>query len=1016
MPELAVSTGRPLFRSRVILSIMLIGCGLLWCGSVPTATAQYRFDQWTADNGLPQNSVRSILQSRDGYLWLSTFDGLVRFDGVRFTVFNKSNSPGIITNRFVLLYEDLRSDLWASTENSGLTRLHQGRFTTYTTADGLPYNSIASLGGDGLGNPLMLFDGFRAFRWLDGSFVPADDLRLQVNGVQSNDIQHIPVFSDLLTKVVCFVDGQMRWWDLADLPYRPVNPFHGMPDGQGNTWFGAAEGLIKTRNGRVVKAYTEGDGLPGKQASLVAGRLPLQAVSMSQGGALWITDLDSMESHIVAEQPPEELKIVTSFADREGNYWFGTLHDGLYRARKQSVTAYAKTRGLIAEEVYPIFEDLNGDIWIGSAGNGLFRFKDGRFTNYYKSDVGALAIISSIDQDRTGRLWVNGAWRLEGERFVRGISEDALPGTFGFVWTMYEDADGARWVGTENGVVRHKGNATSHYTTKDGLAGNDTKVIIPDSAGGIWIGSYGGLTHSKDGRFTSWTERDGLPGDTVRALHQDSEGVLWIGTYDSGLGRLKDDKFTRYTTQDGLFDNGVFQILEDDRGWCWMSCNRGIYRVRKQELNDFAAGTIGSVTSVAYGKSDGMLNVECNGGRWPAGIKARDGRLWFPTMGGVVVIDPATVITNPQPPPIVIEAVRVDNREIARGAWQSALRIEPTQQNFEIQYTALSFINPENLQFKYKLEGLDQDWVEVGARRTAYFSHVPAGEYTFKVIAANSDGVWNADGQSLGIHVLPPFYLTSWFLGLCALCVAVVAFGTYRYRVAQLQKKHQQQQEFSRQLIASQENERQRIAAELHDSLGQNLLIIKNRALMGSMSTETTDGGKEQFDEIATSASQSIEEVREIAYNLRPYHLDRLGLTLAIEAMIDKVAASTPIRFIPQIDSIDGLFPKENEINLFRVVQESINNIVKHSEANEARIRIECQARLVTITIQDDGRGFSARRADAKRRGGFGLAGMSERVRVLGGEQAITSVPGEGTTITIRLNAKQSEKGSTDAR
>jgi signal transduction histidine kinase len=722
-----------------------------------------------------------------------------------------------------------------------------------------------------------------------------------------------------------------------------------------------------------------------------------------------------MKSHLLVEQPPPELKIVVSFADREGNYWFGTLHDGLYRARKQSVTAYGKSRGLIAEEVYPIFEDLNGDIWIGSAGNGLFRFKDGGFTNY-KSDAADLAIITSIDQDRSGRLWVNGAWRLEGERFVRGISEEALPNTVGFVWTMYEDVDGTRWIGTMAGVVRHKDNATSHYTTRDGLAGDDTKVIIPDSAGGIWIGGYGGLTHFKDGQFTSWTERDGLPGNTVRALHQDEDGVLWIGTYDSGLGRLKDGKFTRYTAKDGLFDNGVFRILEDDRGWCWMSCNRGIYRVRKQELNDFAEGRVTSITSIAYGKSDGMLNVECNGGRWPAGIKARDGKLWFPTMGGVVVVDPATVTTNAQPPPVVIEAVRIDNKSIAADAWQASLRIEPKQQNFEIEYTALSFINSDNIRFKYKLEGLDPDWVEVGARRTAYFSHVPPGEYTFRVIAANSDGVWNNDGQTLSIRVLPPFYLTWWFLSLSVLCCLVVVFGAYRYRVAQLHRKHQQQQEFSRQLIASQENERQRIAAELHDSLGQNLLIIKNRALLGLMASETAPEGKEQLDEIAASASQSIEEVREIAYNLRPYHLDRLGLTNAIEAMIEKVAATTPIRLIPQIDSIDGLFPKEAEIIVFRVVQESINNIVKHSGANEARVRIERQARAVTITIKDDGRGFSAKRSAESRGGGFGLAGMSERVRVLGGEQTIHSVPGQGVTITITLNAKHSEKDNSHAR
>jgi signal transduction histidine kinase/ligand-binding sensor domain-containing protein len=985
---------------RCYSSVLLFCLFLLFGGQ--SAHAQYRFDHWTADNGLPQNSVRDIVQTQDGYLWLATFDGLVRFDGVRFTVFNKNNSPGIITNRFVHLYEDGQGDLWASTENSGLTRLHQGRFTTYTTEDGLPNNDIGSLGSDGLGN-LLLFDGFRAFRWLDGRFQPADDLQLPVDDVQSNETMRVAGVSDGLTKVVYFVDGQKRWWDIADFPYRRLNPFPALRDSEGNTWFGFEEGLIKTRNGRVVKSYTAADGLPGKQAQLIHGLLPLQALSIDHNGALWVTDLDSMQSHLMAQQPPEGLKIVLSFADREGNYWFGTLHDGLFRARKQSVTAYAKTQGLDAEEVYPIFEDLNGDIWIGSAGNGLFRFRDGSFTNYKSESSAFGTFITSLNQDRSGRLWINGAWYLEGDRFVRGIGEEVLPSSLGFIWTMYEDSDGARWFGTMNGVVCYKAGATSHYTTKDGLAGDDTKVIIRDPAGGIWIGSYGGLTHFKDGQFTSWTEADGLPGNTVRALYQDGDGALWIGTYDSGLGRLKDGKFTRYTTKDGLFDNGVFQILEDDSGWCWMSCNRGIYRVRKEELNDFAAGKINSITSIAYSKSDGMVNVECNGGRWPAGIKARDGKLWFPTMGGVVVVDPASVTTNAQPPPVVIEDVRIDNKPITGDAWQSALRIEPTQHNFEIAYTALSFINPENLRFKYKLEGLDQDWVEVGGRRTVYFSHVPPGEYTFRVIAANSDGVWNNDGQRLRIRVLPPFYRTWWFLSLAVFCGAVVVFGAYRFRVAQLYKKHQQQQAFSRQLIASQENERQRIAAELHDSLGQNLLIIKNRALLGSMADETTSEPREQFDEIATSASQSIEEVREIAYNLRPYHLDRLGLTNAIEAMIEKVAASTPIRFIPQLDSIDGLFPKEAEILIFRVVQESLNNIVKHSQASEARVRIERQTRAVTITIQDDGRGFSARRLDTMRRGGFGLVGMSERVRLLGGEWRIDSQEGQGTTVTIRM-------------
>ena len=981
----------------------LFAC-LLFTG---VAFAQYRFDNWTADNGLPQNSIRDIVQTRDGYLWLTTFDGLVRFDGVRFTIFNKSNSPGIITNRFVSLFEDAQGDLWASTENSGLTRLRQGRFTTYTTEHGLPDNIISRLGGDEQDN-LLLFYGFRPYRWLNGKFMPADELRQPVKGGKSDRVQRPPYFTDLVSKVVCFVDGQLRTWDWAG-PY-PSFPLMSpiLQDGHGNIWWASEEGLYTFRGDRVEKADTINDALPGKSTRLVTGRLPMKVLSFRDDSSLWLTDLDSMQSHLMAQRPPEGLKIQVGYADREGNYWFGTLHNGLYRARKQSMAAYSKTQGLIGEEVYPICEDSEGAIWIGTAGNGLYRFKDGVFNNYRGIPNSFGDLVHSLYQDRAGRLWVNGVSRFENGRFVPGIKREALPGPFEFAWTMYEDHDGAFWIGTDGGAVRYKDGASVRYTTKDGLAGNDTKVIIEDKAGGIWLGSYGGLTHFKDGRFTKWTERDGPPGNTVRSLYQDGDGALWIGSYDSGLGRLKDGKFTRYTTKDGLFDNGVFQTLEDDRGWLWMSCNRGIYRVRKRELNDFAEGKIKAITSIAYGKGDGMINVECNGGRWPAGVKARDGKLWFPTMGGVVVIDPATVTTNTQPPPVVIEGVKIDNQAMAVDAWesiirnpQSAIRIEPMQKNFEIQYTALSFINSENLRFKYKLEGLDQDWVEAGTRRTAYFSHVRPGEYTFKVMAANSDGVWNEEGKSLKIAVLPPFYLTWWFLGLLTLGVIGGVWVGYRFRVGRLERAQAAQQAFARQLIESQESERKRIAAELHDSLGQNLLVIKNRAMLQAMTL--SDGpSRSQFNTFSDAVSQTLEEVRAISHDLRPSHLDQLGLRTALVAMIEKVAVSSTIRFTHDLGEMNGVLPPGDEITIYRIVQESLNNILKHSGATEATIKIASQDGRLTLTIHDNGHGFTTD-GDLRHSAGMGLQGIAERVRILGGAHEIHSAPGQGTTVTVRI-------------
>jgi len=973
---------------------LLLFCLFFFSGQA--AYAQYRFDHWTADNGLPQNSVRDIVQTRDGYLWLTTFDGLVRFDGVRFTVFDKRNSPGILTNRFVYLYEDAEGDLWASTENTGLTRLHQGRFTTYTTENGLPDNGISSLGGDGQGN-LLLFSGLRLFRWKDGKFQPADDLRLPIGNVQADKTQHLASSADP-QKLVCFVDGQVRWWDRANLPLR-ANSFALMQDGQGNTWFSSDEGLIKTRNGQVVQSYVPRNGLLGKRNGPVYGRQPLQTFSISDSGALWLTDLDTMQNHLISQQPPEGLTYYTSYADREGNIWFGTLYNGLYRARQQSVTAYAKPQGLIATEVYPVFEDRAGTIWIGAAGEGLFRLKDGTFTNYHNASAN---YISSIYQDRAGQLWINGAWRFDDGRFVRGISEEVLPDSSGFIWTMYEEREGAFWFGTESGVVRYQNGTATRYTTNDGLAGDDTKVIIGDAAGGLWLGSYGGLTHYKDGHFTAWRERDGLPGNTVRALYQDDDGTLWIGTYDGGLGRFKEGRFTRYTTNDGLYDNGAFQILEDAAGWCWMSCNRGIYRVRKQELNDFADGKIKAITSIGYGKGDGMVNVECNGGRWPAGVKARDGKLWFPTMGGVAVIDPATVTTNAQPPPVVIESLLVDR---IPTAFDSVVRITPQQENFEIQYTALSFINSENLRFKYKLEGLDHDWIDAGTRRTAYFSHVPPGEYTFRVIAANSDGVWNAEGKTLRLTVLPPFYQTWWFFLMVAAALIIVVWLAFRYRVAQFRQRNEQQERFARELLASQEDERKRIAVELHDSLGQNLLVIKNRALLNATIT-TDEQGRERFNEFSDAVSQTLEEVRTIAHDLRPPHLDQLGLRTALVAMIEQVAESSTIRFEHEIGELDGLFSPGDEILLYRIVQECLSNIIKHSGATEAEIKATLRESRLALTIHDNGRGFTTNRNE-RRRAGLGLQSITERARILGEAPTIHSAPGRGTTIMLMVQRKE---------
>ncbi|HKQ91548.1 MAG TPA: two-component regulator propeller domain-containing protein [Blastocatellia bacterium] len=993
----------------------LLAC-LLFTGA---AFAQYRFDHWTADNGLPQNSIHAIRQARDGYLWLATSDGLVRFDGVRFTVFNKSNSPGLASNRLTCLYEDREGDLWMGTDGAGVTRLRRGVFTTYTTERGLPHNLIRGVTGDEAGN-LWVLSANRIMRWEEatGRFLPTD-LNQAKFTFGAEAFGSLGGFWDVdRTSLYRFARGRPTSWTRKDgLPSLNIHAV--AEDRHGDVWAATSDaGLVRIKDGKVARVYGASDGLPSNLMWFISGA-EMRLACADRNRNLHIISLDPWAKRAVLHPPPgllERLEIgqlyidITALCeDREGNLWIGTQRRGLYRARKQVITSYSKRQGLVDNNAYPIYEDRAGAIWIGAWYTGLSRFKDGAFTNYTKRDGLPSGLVTAIGEDQAGRLWVaaygdvnRGGLRV----FERG--RFTVPGKLasigGQVLAIFQDRTGALWFGADRGLIRYQDGAGATWTTKDGLAGDEVKVIIEGAAGDLWVGCYGGLSRFKDGKLTSWTERDGLASNTVRALYEDRDGSLWIGSYDGGLSRFKDGRFTRYTMKEGLFNDGVFQILEDARGNFWMSCNRGVYRVNKHELDEFAAGRLASITSIAYGRSDGILNPECNGGGWPAGAKTRDGKLWFPTQDGVAVIDPEVIPFNAQPPPVIIESFMLDRAPVAPLSFDRPVRIAPGWENFEIEYTALSFVNSERLRFKYKLEGLDQDWTEAGTRRTAYYSYVPPGQYVFRVIAANSDGVWNTEGQSLRIIVAPPFYRTWWFTTLVAAGASGLLGFAWRYRVAQFKRAQAAQQAFARQLIESQESERKRIAAELHDSLGQNLLIIRNRALL--QATTLSDGSsRSQFDTFGAAISQTLEEVRAISHDLRPPHLDQLGLRTALVAMIERVAASSTIRIMHELGELNGVLQDGDEITLYRIVQESLNNILKHSGATKARVNIAIRGGLLTLTIHDNGRGFTTY-GDPRNSAGVGLQGIAERVRILGGAHEIHSALGRGTTVTVRIELR----------
>lgn len=985
---------------------------ILYLSAFPKESfSQYSFDTWTTNDGLPQNGVREIVQTPDGYIWFTTFDGLVRFDGVRFTVFNKSNSKGIDSNRFYLLKISKNGVLWAATEDGFLTIYTDDKFTSYSSTNGFPAKKIFDI----------QFEGEKAFLLTElGWFSLQNNKFVLVNKDKPDPTQKL-YLSHSGTKWIIKSDSIEEIKNNAVIKYQVklrnegINKYKtAYEDKSGNLWVGDPSGLYCLKDGRLSH-YTEKDGIPINTV--------LHSFWEEKDGSLWVaTGIHGHESIGLIEIRDRKFKtwgsnvgfpnspIFSIFRDRENVVWLAT-NKGLCRFRRQVITTYSKSAGLIDSEVYPILQSNNGSFWIGTT-KGLSHFNEGQFTNYpIKIKLFAFPnlppinlSVQSLLEDRQNRLWVGciGALLVYENSVIENPFE-VFAGSETFN-ALYLDKDGDILAGSNQGLFKLKDKKViAHYTIKDGLPTNDIKTIYQTKQGDIWLGTYLGLVLFKNGKFTSYTKADGLAGNHVRSIYEDKQGNLWIGTYDEGLSRFSQGRFVNYKVEDGLFNNGVFSIVEDQFNNFWISSNKGIYRVKRTELEDFAQGKIKKINSTSYGLQDGLLNTECNGGRQPSAIRAKDGKCWFPTQDGVAVVDPKVASATSLPPPVVIESVSLEREQIE---YKNGITVPSNKDDLEISYTGLSFINSSQIKFRYKLEGKDEDWVDAGTRRTVYYPFIAPGQYTFQVIAASSDGVWSIKAATFPITVQSPFWLKWWFWLSIMLIFATVSITIFRFRLTQLKKIQSIQVAFSHQLIESQEVERKRIAAELHDSLGQHLLVIKNWAALALMLSPKESSSREQLNEISDTASLALDEVRQIIYDLRPYQLDKIGLTNTLKFMLEQLANSSGIDFTSEIVELNGLFTLDQEVTFYRIVQECLNNIVKHSNATRAEVFIGVNGNSLVLKISDNGKGFLTELVNTKKTG-FGLSGLAERVQMLGGEKLISSALGQGTTVLIKFDLKK---------
>ena len=751
-----------------------------------SAAPRFGVTSWQTDSGLPQNSVQAVVQTRDGYLWVGTKEGLARFNGVEFTVFNESNVPEITNASITALLEGPDASLWIGTDGGGLVRMKAGHFQLYSTEAGLVSKRIKSLrlGPDG---SIWIGTTNGANRFKNGHFASYTDAK----GLLSKAVRAMAIDRTGAAWIgTARGSNVIRDETIAVDPGRgnlKSNSIHTLfEDHDGALWV-ATNAELECRSEGESTRYTAEDGLAPET---------VDCIYQDRGGTLWFGTNDGLyrfdHGKFVSETVAGaflHLAILAITEDREGNIWLGTP-DGLKQIRASAFTSYTIREGLTHNVVCCVSEDRTGALWVGTMGGGLNRFQNGAFTVYRKAEGLISDRIGAVHEGRETGLWIGfdttGLGRLENGRFVSYATTAGAPDAP--VNVIFEDRLGTVWLGTMSGLASFRDGKFTAKVSNPGGSGNIVRAITEDRDGVLWIGSNGGVTRSRDGEFKTFTQKEGLSRNSVTALYADRDGILWIGTDGGGLNWIKDGKVGVCTTRDGLFSDTALNILEDDRGVLWMSSRQGVFCVARQELVQFAVGEISDVNCITYGKADGLLAVEGSTGSQPGAWKSHDGRLWFATVKGLHVVDPAHLTRNNISPPVVFTEVEVDRKVIPLGA---AAQLPPGRGELEFHYAALSFAQTEKIQYHYRLEGVDESWVEAGTRRIANYSGVKPGRHRFRVIARNNDGVWSRSEASYEFYLTPHFYEAWWFYTLVGVLAAGTGFGSYRLRMQSLRLREQ---------------------------------------------------------------------------------------------------------------------------------------------------------------------------------------------------------------------------------
>ncbi len=964
--------------------------------------SQYAHTSWTVRDGFSVGNIYAMAQTPDGYLWLGGEFGLFRFDGIRIVPWHPPEGQRLPEQNINSLLVTRDGTLWIGTF-AGLATLRGGTLTLHKDVP----EFVAALFEDRAGTV-----------WVGTLDAPHGRLC----AIRNDTLQ-------------CLGDGGVFG--------RAVWALH--QDSSGTLWAAAESGLWRIEPGPLTRHATPSElsALTRTDDGRPLGGLRGAGLRQLVGDrTLPYPIRDAVHSERLL--PDDDVDSNKLLLDRDGGLWIGTVQRGLIHVHRGRADVFSRADGLSGDVVLSLFEDREGSIWVATTG-GIDRFRELPVTTVSARHGLSSDATQSVLAATDGSVWVgavDGLTRLKDGRATVFRKGSGLPDA---PQSLYQDHRGRIWVSTHRGLANF---TDGRFVLLDGVAGGEVHCIAEDAAGNLWLSEEHGLLHVRDGHLVAkipwpdlghrlsggallagrepgsmwvafWTEgevsylvngrvrasytaADGLGKGAVADLRLASDGALWVSTGAGGVSRLQDGRITTLTSRNGLPCDAIHWTLEDHESSLWLYAACGLVRVTRSELQAWIADPTRRIETKVWDAADGIrLRSSAASAYGPRVAKAGDGKLWFVTGEGVQLVDPRHLTTNTLPPPVHIEQVTADRTAYDPASTANGrLRLPPLPRDLAIDYTALSLVAPERVLFRYKLEGRDLDWQEAGARRRAFYNDLAPGGYRFRVIACNNSGVWNETGASLSFSIAPAYHQTLWFRALAGALLAALLWAAYRARMRIVERHAAQISALNERLMSAQEQERTRIAGELHDSVMQQITALSLVLGTAKRKIAAESEAREMVADVQRKLIDVGTEVRELSHDLHPPELKQMGLPEVLRGYCDSFSQAHGIPVSCDVEASVADLSEGSGLALYRIAQEALGNAAKHAAPTRIELRLTRAGRDVVLTIADDGRGPDAGQVD---RGGLGLVNMRERARQLNGTFELDSRPGRGTTVRVAV-------------